>query len=336
MVFYSLGLKSPAFPEKLATKGTGRPMVAPRETAEGRLVIYPGRLQYRELLGRKLPRKGAETYYLELGHGSITALSRLWSRLKYLLQLIRYLDACREVALYVFSSGADMLPAFLTAAICRLKGRSVTLHDFSFPSSSKSRWSRLMDSLCRHRVIADPTALPDQQPSARNVTLRIFCDDLAAYRTFQKDRAVPRVIVYGNFENRLVLSLAGRTHDLIKEKYPRTELVLVSLTDLDNINPEVSKTSIIIETPATEDELRSIYSASDTVMLLSPGGVNRMFICRAQAAGFPIITNGFEHPVISSSARESIVAARDSYSALAGEITRLVDDEDYYRSFVLR
>ena len=193
-----------------------------------------------------------------------------------------------------------------------------------------------MDSLCRHRVFADPTALPDKEPPARNVTLRIFCDDLAAYRTFQKDRAVPRVIIYGNFENRLVLSLAGRTHDLVKEKYPRTEFVLVSLTDLDNVRTEVGETSIIIETPTTEDELRSIYSASDMVVLLSPGGVNQMFVRRAKAAGFPIITNGFEHSVISSSGRESIVAARDRYSALAGEITRLVDDEDYYRSFALR
>ncbi len=336
MTVYSPGLKSPAFPEKLAATGTGRPMVMPRETAEGRLVIYPGRLRYRELLRKRFPRKKVKAYYLEIGYGNITVLGRLWNRLKYLFQLFRYLDACREVDLCVFSYGADMFPAFLTAAICRLKGRSVVLHDFSFPSSSKSRWACLMDSLCRHRVIADPTALPDKEPPARNVTLRVFCDDLAAYRMFQKDRAVPRVIVYGNFENRLVLSLAGRTHDLIKEKYPRTEFVLVSLTDSDNIRTEVSATSIIMATPMTEDELRSIYSASDMVVLLSPGGVNRMFVRRAQAACFPIVTNGFEHSVISSSGRQSIVAVRDSYSSLAAEIIGLVDDEGYYRSFAIR
>lgn len=79
--------------------------------------------------------------------------------------------------------------------------------------------------------------------------------------------------------------------------------------------------------------MQELFTATDTVLLVSPGGINRYFISRARAAGFPVIVNGLEYPDEEVSGQVFLTVPRDSYSGLAEAIISLVDDETRYRSF---
>ncbi len=91
-----------------------------------------------------------------------------------------------------------------------------------------------------------------------------------------------------------------------------------------------SMTSTFVESEAF---LRELFAEADTLILFSPGGLNRLFGQRAVAAGFPIITNGFDFPC--GDHADPVVATRGSYSSLADAVTRMVDDESYYCGFAL-
>ena len=133
-----------------------------------------------------------------------------------------------------------------------------------------------------------------------------------------------------------IMTLVGRTHDLIKQKYPRTEFILASMTAVGSDFFPACPDSIKAWVLYSEDDLRKIYAESDMLMLLSPGGLDRLFGCRALLAGFPIIANGFD--ILGGTDSEpvagSVITPRDSYSALADAAIRAVDDEAYYQSFV--
>lgn len=120
---------------------------------------------------------------------------------------------------------------------------------------------------------------------------------------------------------------------MVKRKYPRTEFFLVSLTDFDRRSVEETDGSINFYSPRSEEEIQGLFSAADGVMLLSPGGVNRLFVSRARAAGYPVIVNGLDYSETDNDKDRYIAASRGSYSELAEAVISLVDDETYYRDF---
>ena len=155
--------------------------------------------------------------------------------------------------------------------------------------------------------------------------------DRSAYGALKKKQAVPRVIAYGDFEDGRIVSLVYRVHELVKRKYPRTEFFLTSFSAGQSLDP--ADMSLRVSSPQTEKELWGLFSEADVVMLLSPGGVNRMFLARALAAGYPVIANGLDYSAADPGGRRIVTIPRDSYSSLADAVISLVDDDAYYRSF---
>ena len=97
-----------------------------------------------------------------------------------------------------------------------------------------------------------------------------------------------------------------------------------------SVNSAFSDPSLLFAGVDSEASLQEEFGQGDILMLLSPGGLNRLFAVRARSAGYPIITNGIKSH---APGQKVLVAARDSYSELAEAIIGLVDDDTYYQSF---
>jgi len=128
-------------------------------------------------------------------------------------------------------------------------------------------------------------------------------------------------------------ALARRAHELVKQKYPRTVFTMISITDGSTRSGSPKEDSLAHRLVTGEADLLSVFAEGDMVMLLSPGGINDLIAVRARTAGFPIIVNGFGFVDPIPTPVRAVVVPRDSYSALAEAVIRLVDDDGYYLSF---
>ncbi len=319
--------------EKLATMGTGRLSMAARKSARGRMIVYPATIAFRDLIRLPGDTKSFVDYYVPFGASERSLGRRARSGLALLGRLLRVAPICHEMHLYCLDRTFDSACVMVAAIFARLIGLPVTFHDYGFRRDGKDGRADLQPALFRHVEYGDGTAHADRDSGARNRSYRYDPVDASCYRGFAKKTAVPRVIVYGDFGRPGTVSLAARTHDMVKQKYPRTEFYLVSLAEFDSGAVEEIGRSANFYFPRNEMEMQGLFAAADSVVLLSAGGVNRMFVSRARAAGFPVIVNGLEYPDLDREGGPYLPVARGSYSGLAEAVISLVDDEDHYRSF---
>jgi hypothetical protein len=293
-----------------------------REIADGRLLVFSDHLRYTSLLGRCPDPPAKAQYYLAFRSAELSGPGRWVALARFAGRLVRILSACRTADLYLMSRRQDRLPLLTAAIACRMKGVSIVFHDWSFGDEPGSL--RLLHSVCQ------PAAM-DGAPS--DLAIADGPEQRSRYDRLKKDRAVPKVIVCGDYEDRHVVSLARRVYDLVKQKYPRTEFALVSPLDWRRQAGESANESFSWIAPKDEDDLLAVYTPADILMLLSPGRISRLYADRGYAAGYPIIVNGFDYGRPDDDRPAPIVVPRDSYSALAEAVIKLVDDEEYYRSF---
>ncbi|MCP4567081.1 MAG: hypothetical protein GY841_05835 [FCB group bacterium] len=313
--------------EKMATRETGRLSTSIRETAGGSLVVYPENLKYSAILRKNISRQSR--FFIEFSNGDGRWLQIFRLMPVFLWRLLKILPSCNNIELYMLSTRIDGPFILVAAALARLVGRSVLLHDYRFKAGRSGRTEERLRSICSQVIYGDISALEEKDKIEPGVSFRIDFIDRLFYRRLKKERAVPKVMVYGDFSDEKTLTLVRRTHDLVKQKYPRTELILISPLETDVLVSD--ENSLRITCPESEKDFQTLFAASDILLLMSPGGVNRLFGFRAALAGYPVITNGFDYPV--NSGGDPVIASRDSYSSLAVAITRMVDDEDYYRGF---
>ena len=287
-----------------------------------RLVLFPARLQYREFLSMAGGAAGSGNRYLpySAAGGGGLALNTVWKTSIFLRNVWQWLDRCGRIELFFLSPKLDWTAVSAAAAVARLKGVSVVLHDFSFLDDSAGYRRRLLRSLC----LAPEPAVRTGRPPV------IVAEP---YRRARKVRAVPHVIVVADGENGRMRALARRAYELVKQKYPRTVFTMISITDGGRSIGSPKEDSLAHRLITGEADLLSVFADGDMVMLLSPGGFNDLIAVRARTARFPIIVNGFGFVDPTSSPARGVVVPRDSYSSLAEAVIRLVDDDGYYRSF---
>ena len=319
--------KMTAFFEKMATRETGRLSASARETAGATLVVSPENLNYAGILDNHHP--GRNRYFIEYADSGGEWLKLIRQLPFFLWRLLKILSACKNVELYLFSPRIDGPFIMAAAALARLIGRPVRLYDYRFRNDHPGRLETILQSFCSEIVYGDISGLTANENIEPGISFRIESIEAPDYNRLQKKRAVPRVLVYGDFTDEKTITLIRRTHDLVKRKYPRTEFILSTLLDMDSF--ESSDNSLRIKSLVSEKDMADLLDSSDIMMLISPGGGNRLFGFRAARAGYPIITNGFEF--FYSLGTDPVIASRDSYSALADAVTRMVDDEEYYRGF---
>jgi len=319
----------PSFLEKLASLESGRLRAAQRETAAGRLIVYPDNLTFSPVLGSGESTSKSPVYYLRYGVRGNRPFDTIPKVFSFMRRLLRVLDACKHVDLYLLSDRANQAYSVATAALCRLKGIPVTLHNYGFCHGPVRQCNRLVRSIVHHMIQDDSSPGEHDHPYLSEYVYRIDTGDMTPYRRMNKTRAIPKVLVYGDFEWPGVISLARRAHALIQQKYPRTEFKLVSLMSGVRSLRDDDPRSMTMDFPGDDNDMQALFRDADILMVLSPGGLNRMVIRRAEAAGYPIIINGIgrfaEHG-------RYIFVPRDSYGALADAVIRLVDDEAVYRS----
>jgi hypothetical protein len=321
--------------EKLARRETGRVEAGLREQRPGRLVIAPAGLKYRQLLHAADLSAQTDTYLLEYDNYYKSAYGSIVGFLQYMFKLARLLPVCARVDFFLLSEAGVRASVMAAMVMARLLGIGVHFHDYRFRTERGEKLTRAIYPLCDRLELGDTAAVPDGAAIPSSITFRKEADDFEAYREFTKDRAVPRVVVYGDFESSRIISLVRRTHESIKQKYPRTEFVLAALTEQAEgpVDPDTFDGSVIMVAIDSEAGFRTCLAEADTVILLSPGGLNHSIMARARAAGFPIIVNGFDYPDM----RPNIIRVdRGSYSGLADAVIRLVDDDEHYRSFAAK
>jgi hypothetical protein len=319
--------------EKLATMGTGRLSLAARKRTRGRMIVYPATVGFRELIRVPDDEKSFRNYYIPFDGSGSSLGRRLRGGVGFFGRLLRVAPVCHEMHLYCLDRTLNASFVMVAAVFARLIGLPVIFHDYGFRHSGEDGRADTRPALFRHVEYGDDTGCRNDEGGIMNASFRYDPVDISRYREFEKKRAVPRVIVYGDLGRPGTISLAARTHEMVKQKYPRTEFFLVSLAEFDpEIVDEIGR-SANFYFPRDEMEMQGLFSAADSVMLLSSGGVNRMFLSRARAAGFPVIVNGLEYPDGDRHGGAYLPVARDSYSGLADAVISLVDDEDHYRSF---
>jgi hypothetical protein len=314
--------------ERLALRETGREAGAIKARALRRLVVSPQGSDGWDWR----PAGDAQSYHLLYRRqrgvwGTMTGVCSM------LVRLVRLAPVSEGIELYLFSSRRDRWFVLAAAITGRILGTPVTLHDYAFRPGDEDRIQDASYQLCSRLELGDATAtIPDGIPISC-VTYRLDAPNRERYAALQKSRSVPRVLVYGDFEQQRNWALAERAHDMIKQKYPRTEFILTSLTSTATGSGRHGEAehSLTRRDCRSEDDLFSVFEQADIVLLLSSGGLNRCFACRAAAAGYPLICNGFAYPSGECPAANVITVDRDSYSGLADAIVRLVDDETYYR-----
>ena len=307
--------------EQLVGGALSWPAAKAREIADGRLLVFSDHLRHTSLLGEHPGRPAKAHYYLTFHAAELSGPGGWIPLARFAGRILRILSACRTADLYLLSRRQDRLPLLAAAVACRMRGVSIIFHDWSFGDESGSL--RLLHSVCQ------PAAM-DRAPA--DVAMEAGPEQRSRYNRLKKNRAVPRVIVCGDFEDRHVVSLARRVHDLVKQKYPRTEFILASPLDRRQTG-ESADESFSWVAPTDEDDLLAVYTPADILMLLSPGRISRLYADRGYAAGYPIIINGFAYGRPDDGRPAPIIVPRDSYGALAEAVIKLVDDEDYYRSF---
>lgn len=316
------------FLEKLAIRETGRLSQSAAIRRGSRIIIYPGRLRYTDLIkGNHLNRRD-KFHFIEYGVGQESGFSFV----QYLYRLVPFLRGCRSIEFYLLSMTLDGKYGLLTAALGKLLGVPVTIYDFGFRNGFERKMRAQIDSVANNRIGGDVTLVGEYEKIPANISFRREALDSSGYQSLCKNRAVPHVMVYGDFGNSQVVALARRAHDIVKQKYPRTEFMLTSFdSDQTDYGSHEWGNSFYLCQPDSETALMKLFEVADTLLLLSAGGLNRFFLFRARAARFPIITNGINYADESGNTGEIITVVRDSYSSLAGEIVKLVDDEAYYK-----
>jgi hypothetical protein len=320
--------------EKFAVLSTGRRSVVLRKEGRTRLVVYPDSLAYTEILTESQADAPTKSYYLKYTVGLRQPFRVIGDFLLFVSRLLRVSGVSGRIDLYTFSDVGDWVYVFAAVVTAGILGIAVYFHDFQFRTERHQRLRRLVYSICRRIIVGDmPTA--EQGMETPPLACRADATDLTVFRDLRKNRAVPRVLVYGDFDDHKVLSLVKRSHEMVKSKYPRTEFVLMSLVHRPyGIEANgLSDGSIIPAIAHTDDELLALFREGDVLILLSVGGLNQCLIRRARAAGYPIIANGIDYSSAGMPPLSIIMVPRDSYGGLADAVIRLVDDEEYYRRF---
>lgn len=308
------------------------PAVSAATAAEGdKLVLYPRRLRYREILTDT--GSGDHCRYLPFSPAMGITGRNGWRTVQFLRTLWRQLDRCDRLEIFFLSPRLDWPAVFTSAVISRLKGVPSVLHDLSFRDCAADHRLKMLRSLCLSSGEAGDVGDGDGADGVVAGMEWLSAPDGESYRRMRKDKAVPHVIVVGNEGNERMTALARRAFDLVKQKYPRTEFFMATVTENGVMVDGEIGGGLSRRVIAGEQEMKSLFAESDVVAFLSPGGINGLFAARAQAVGFPIIVNGFDLVGSSLSPARPVVIPRDSYSALAEAVIRLVDDDVYYRSF---
>lgn len=318
--------------EKLATKDTGRLALAGRKSIRGRIVVFPATIRFRDLIRLPENDKSFRNYYVAFDASGESVGRRLRGEIGFLARLIRLAPLCHEMQLYCLDRKTDGAFVMIAAVVARVVGLPVIFHDYGFcrPRGSRRAFSR--PAFFRHVEYGDTTA-DKFDCDIPSVSFRYDSIDISCYRKWAKQTAVPRIIVYGDFGDPKAVTLVTKTHEMVKRKYPRTEFFLVSLTDFGPEEIAEVDGSVNFYSPRSEEEMQGLFSEADGVMLLTPGGLNRLFVARARATGYPVIINGLDYFDIDDDKGRYIPASRGSYSELAEAVISLVDDETYYRSF---
>jgi hypothetical protein len=249
--------------------------------------------------------------------------------------LVRLLPISTRLDLFMFSTQRDMRYIRPAAALARILGIPVTLHDYRYRPATAPKSIRRLYSLCDCVEVGDEGESERPDGFRWGLGCRAVVDDRISSDVTPKSSAVPVVAVCGDFESGRTVSLARRAHDLIKQKYPRTAFLLISPVDgIETVDADDNTSdSFRLVMPANRDDVRALYEQADILMILSPGGLNRDWLVGARAAGYPVIVNG---SLVSEAAEGVIVVPRDSYTRLAEAVIRLVDDDEYYRGFARR
>lgn len=314
--------------EKLAIKETGRKIAADGTNKRSRLVVYPQELTLTELVEPYRSGKGRISFTLAYSMLSAPAINRIWYYMKFALACLRH-SFVTDADIFICSSGDGRVYGMIAAILVRLFGGCVTIHDYRFHDNLHGK-SKLRTVAQRIEFGACPEQIPDDSRNKR-ISCRSESIPDALYDIPAKTKIAPNVFVYGDFERNRVVSLARRTHDLVKQKYPRTEFILLGLfpEELTAIGHVTGIYSIRAESAENDAKMARLMSEADIGLFLTPGGLARYFCLRAIRARIPLFTNGFTLSDYNEDPRQ-YVATRDSYSDIAGRIITLADNPELY------
>ncbi|MCK5125681.1 MAG: hypothetical protein KAR42_05455 [candidate division Zixibacteria bacterium] len=321
--------------EKIALKNTGRRLAKLRFQQKRKLCVIPQDIVSEILIGIRVINDD-KTPYLIYDINPSYPFGYIKNLFKFIVTAISFGSMCGSFDIYVVSDKFNRIFSLTAAIIGRLLGKQIILHDYRFLKTSNNDKDSLLRVISGAIEYGDISVRELPGKSSISVSCRLEHVNTGDYKTFQKNKAVPIVLVYGDFEDPRILSLAYRTHELVKQKYPRAEFHCLTFLPESSISftKSVHHHSFTVNQLSREIDATDKFSLADTLLLLTPGGLTPFFAIRARSAGFPIIANGFDLAADNKRINPYYIkVARDSYSAAAEKIISFVDNELEYRRF---
>jgi hypothetical protein len=273
---------------------------------------------------------GSETEIpLRYASGYPLSLTTYLSLLIMFGRVYRLAGVCR-VCTFTIVSAVDIVPAIVAIVAARLAGARIVLNDCLFFDRPPSRLLTRLRLLADRIATFDSSSYPDHIRAVIPIDNRKTACDKTRYAGFRKERAIPHVIAYGDFEDTQTMAMVVRSLELIKQKYPRAEFYLPIFADTTAVSV-VGANKHAVHTVSIRDDsdLQKLFADSDILVCLSSGGFTPVLEFRARAAGMPCIQSGVHSE---ASAAGSISVPRGSFSGLADAVIKLTDDDSYYRS----
>ncbi|MFH1699159.1 MAG: glycosyltransferase [Candidatus Zixiibacteriota bacterium] len=320
--------------ERLAAKETGRAECPIAISHKRMCIVYPKYLSFAPFISssEENGKNKTEHYRFDWQPGwSLNGAISLFSNVHKIIRLVRQ---SATIEMYSFSNKLDFPILFILTMIGSLFGVRIILNDYCFNRNNENGKAWFLYCLSDLVRLGDRSRRIGKYLSSTIFVNSYESEDLSKYMRIPNVSIAPRVMIYGDFEHKKIIALINRAFDIVKQKYPRTEFILIcpAFYDEEQMSVFRRKPTIEIVRPKDENDLRDLYSEADILAVLSSGGSNCYFIKRANAAGIPVILNDKNYAQTNGNAKR-ILISRDSYSSLAGEIIKLVDDKEYYRTF---
>ncbi len=330
---HNLIFKPGALLERLAVAGSGR-RSAHRLGVDGEVILYPFSLTCSDVLDACHVRPGAFRMAIGYDDTDTSLPGKTIAAFSMLRKLVPRLTRSRRLAI-VLTSYSSINPIIAAAiAAARLMGVNVDLYDHCYRTRRDINPLELIDGSVT-RIFSNSQVFDTTFPDTSTVISAGLCDcsDIDHYAGYKKAECVPRLIVAGDWQDRMLVSLLRRSHEQVKSKYPRCEWYLLSTSRLEStIRTDVSHAIETIYLHVQHD-LDDIFSRGDSLLLLSDGGFNRQLLRRARIAGFPVLLNGFSLERDDCCAGQTLTVTRNSYGAIAEALLRLVEHPEQYQRF---
>ncbi|MBU0983622.1 MAG: glycosyltransferase family 4 protein [candidate division Zixibacteria bacterium] len=274
--------------------------------------------------------------------GLLDRLREKWHFVETMVRLIPHYDVVHVIS---GTQQSTVRLAFPTLVLARFFGKKSILH-FELADSEEflEKWGRF----CRPFLkLADSVVVGSRylQKAVKRAHLRAAAItapvDTSGITHSVKERLQPRIVLISPLETAYNVPCALKAFGLVKQKYPRAELIIVGNgSQAEQLQEQIEEERLFgveLAGDLSSEEMRTLIAGADIYLNSSSIDESPPVLAIAFAAGLPVVTtdaDGLLHLV--RDRVNALVAPVNDHVGLANRIIELVDKPDLCRRLSLQ